>query len=480
VSGRVAPWQYPAAIFAVALAALLAGLILVDRWGEAAIARQQASIAAAARDYFEDFAREEGPVALAKALNRHERLGSADGFRYALIGPGGRMEAGADVIASLDTPDAGWRTVVQPDIHPRRLWRVLAQPLENGQTLVVAEDLSARDALRSAILMGSMLALALTAVGAAAGGVGLHLMLVRRTREIAVTAEAIADGDLSARAPAQADGDVFDALAHAINAMLTRIEELMTGMRTVTDSLAHDLRSPLTRLKGALARAADPRTGEPARLAAIDQAHTEADDVLGTLNALLDIARAETGLSRDMMRRVDVGALALEMGELFAPVAEDAGQTLTVAAPPIPLIARAHEALLRQALGNLLHNAVTHAGSGAAIRVTLREPALGELELSVTDSGPGVPLDQLGRVQERFVRLEEARTRPGSGLGLALVAACAKLHGGRLVLEENAPGLRAILRLPQAGHRAELSQALHFAPHKTSFAPPGRLRPRPE
>lgn len=448
---RLRAWTWPAILAGVALASLLAGLAVVDRWGEAAIAREQTAIAGAARDYFVAFAREEGAPALVATLNRHARMGSPDGFRYALVGPKGEMLAGADSLADLDAPDAGWGTVVEPDTAPGRLWRVLAQPLGDGRTLIVAEDLAARDALRAAILRGSAVALLVTALGAAAAGFALQSALLRRTRTIARTAERIAEGDLAARAPVRPDGDAFDDLGAAVNAMLTRIEELMTGLRTITDSLAHDLRSPLTRVKGALATAEDPDIPAAERTAALGRAEGEVDAVLATLSALLDVARAETGLSRDMMRPVELGGLTLEMVELFGPAVEDAGQTLRVDAPYGPVIARAHETLLRQALGNLLHNAVVHAGEGADIVVGVAEADHGALQVSVADTGRGVPIEQLGRVQERFVRLEESRTTPGAGLGLALVAACAKLHGGRLLLEDNGPGLRAVMELPAAG-----------------------------
>jgi signal transduction histidine kinase len=223
-------------------------------------------------------------------------------------------------------------------------------------------------------------------------------------------------------------------------------------MRTVADSIAHDLRSPLTRMKGALARAADPDMPETARLQALEDAHAEADTVLATLNALLDIAHAESGLSRENMQQVDVAALVLNIADLFSPAIEDAGQTLVTEAPSIPVLARAHPALLRQAVGNLLHNAVIHAGAGATVKVRVEDAGLGRARISVSDDGPGVPAEHLGRVQERFVRLEASRTTPGSGLGLALVGACAKLHGGRLVLGDNRPGLVAALEL--ADHRS--------------------------
>jgi signal transduction histidine kinase len=444
---RISPLQWPALVFAAALAALAVGLTIVDRQGEAALARQQAAIAASARDYFVAFAREEGVPALAQTLDRRDRIGAPDGFRYALIDDTGHMLAGADVISSLDAPDAGWRTVVEPDSSPRRLWRVLAQPIGGQYILIVAEDLSARDALRGAVFRGSALALVLTAIGAAAGGFGLNAMLLRRTRAIAHTAERIAGGDLSARAPVRPGGDVFDDLGTAMNRMLTRIEELMTGMRTVTDSIAHDLRSPLTRMKGALVRASDPEAPEAMRLQALDDANAQADQVLATLNALLDIAHAESGLSQENMQRIDVAGLVTDLADLFGPAVEDAGQALVTEAPTVPVLARAHPDLLRQAVGNLLHNAVVHAGAGATVTLKVEETGLGRARISVTDTGPCVPPEHLGRVQERFVRLETARTTNGSGLGLALVAACAKLHGGRLVLGDNRPGLVAALEL---------------------------------
>lgn len=449
---RIRPWIWAAAGSLATLLAVLAGLLVVDRLGERAIARQQAATATAAADYFTAFAREEGLPALASALNRHARIGAADGFHYALEDRGGRMLAGADVVSSLDAPDAGWRTVAEPDASPRRQWRVLSRPLPGGEVLIVAEDLQARNALRAAISRGSALAMLVAALGAAAGGFALNAVLLRRTRDIADTAGRIAAGDFSARAPAHPRGDVFDDLGAAVNHMLERIEALMTGMRTVTDSIAHDLRSPLTRMTGALARAGDPQAPESERLQALDTAQAEAAAALATLNALLDIAQAETGLSQDNMSRIDVAGLVVSMVELFGPLAEDAGQTLSAEAPAVPVLLRAHAALLRQAVGNLLHNAVIHAGDGASVRAEVVERAPGRVDIILADDGPGVPAEHLGRVQERFVRLETARTTPGSGLGLALVAACAKLHGGRLVLSDNAPGLRATLELsePQA------------------------------
>jgi signal transduction histidine kinase len=244
-------------------------------------------------------------------------------------------------------------------------------------------------------------------------------------------------------------GDVFDHLGAAVNTMLVRIEELLTGLRTVTDSLAHDLRSPLTRLRGALARAQDPEASPAERTDAVEQAQQEAEQVLATFSALLDIARAESGLSRDTMAPVDLRAMVADMAELFAPTFEDQGQTLTAptGAAGEPLTVKGHEVLLRQAIGNLLHNAARYAGRGARVALDVARQMDGTVQLVVADDGPGVPESQRGRVQERFVRLDDARSTPGSGLGLAIAAACAKLHDGRLLLEDNHPGLRCVLEL---------------------------------
>lgn len=446
---RLRPWLWTFAIFAVALVSLATGLALVDVGGERAIARQQERIASAARDYFIDFAKGEGEVALARALDHRATADAPDGLRYALVASDGRMLGGADVIASLDLPQgAGAATVVQPDTRPHRRWRVLKEPLPDGASLIVAEDLAVRDDLRDAILRGSIFALALTAAGAAAGGVAMNAVMLRRTGAIAAAAERIAHGDLAARAPEHPGGDLFDRLGGSINEMLARIDQLMTGLRAATDAVAHDLRTPLTRLKNALDQVAEAPDGL-ARGHALDAAYVELDRASATLNALLDIARAESGLSHDMMAPVDLVTLAAEMVELFGPAAEDAGQALRLEAPFVPIRVRAHEALLRQAVGNLLHNAVTHAGAGAGITLAVEETAAGA-RIMVSDTGAGVPEAELDRVQTRFVRLDAARTSPGSGLGLALAAACAKLHGSTLSLTDNRPGLVATLELAAA------------------------------
>lgn len=450
---RLRPGAVIGVMLAVTVSALAVGLLMVDRIGEAIIADRQQAVAAAARDYFVAFAHEEGAAPLARALDLRERTDPGGAFRYALYAEDGRLLGGARLAPVERLPASGAARMKIFSQGRDSPWRVLVQPLSTGGTLVVYEDIGERIAFRRALVAsaGAALAAALAVVLLAA--VWFNRRLLGRMETLAATAGRIAEGDLSARTDVHPKGDVFDRLGEAMNGMLDRIEELMTGMRTVTDSLAHDLRSPLTRMRADLSRALDPDIAEGERLDAIALAHDEADRALSTLSALMDIARAEAGLSRDMMAPVDLTALVAEVGELFAPVVEDAGQIFLSPEPQGPLVVQGHELILRQAVGNLLHNAAHHAGDGAQVRLAL-EQAPGVVRIVVSDTGPGIPAEHRGRVRERFVRLDEARSRPGGGLGLAIAAACAKLHGGVLELEDAHPGLRAVIVL--ADHRQML------------------------
>lgn len=426
---------------AVALA-LLVGLAGVYLAADRLIEQRQRLVAETARDYFVAFAHQDGLASMARALD-HRTRNEHGAFEYAVFDNDGQRIGGTTLLAAADLPEPGYstRTIAGTD------YEILVQPMSVGGQLVIYENLADRRAFHGAMLasVGATLLVSLAIVAAAA--LWLGRLLVRRAEGVAQAADRIAAGDLSARAPIAGAHDVFDDLAGAVNAMLGRIEELMTGMRTVTDSLSHDLRSPLTRLRGSLNRALDEDLPETERLALIAEAQGQCEQVLATFGALLDIARAETGLSRDLMAPVELTAMVRDLGELFEPVIEDAGQVLIVQTPDTRIDLVGHELILRQALGNLLHNAARYAGEGASVTLSL-EHAEGEVRLVVADTGPGVPANQRGRVVERFVRLDETRSTAGSGLGLAIAVACAKLHGGRLDLEDNRPGLRVVLRLP--------------------------------
>jgi signal transduction histidine kinase len=433
-------------MLAAAAAALGAALLMVDRIGERMLVEETQAAALAEHDYLVTLGREEGLAALVESLNRRERL-HGGGFRYSLTDAQGRPLAGVSGLSRPKGAPNHWRVVQTGADGGQTRWQVVASDLPSGAHLQVAQSLERRNAFRAAVFRGSALAIILSCSACIAMGLALNGLLLSRARVIAETAARIAEGDITARVATHDPGDVFDRLGDSINRMLGRIEELMTGLRTVTDSLAHDLRTPLTRLKGALARATAPGLSEAERIAAVEQAQGEADRTLATFTALLDIAQAETGLSRETMTEVDLNALAADVAELFGPLLEDAGQSFDLDLPAGPTPARAHELLLRQAIGNLLHNASRHAGAGAKVVLELAQRGGHILQVVVSDDGPGVPAADRGRVQQRFVRLDGARSTQGSGLGLAIVAACAKLHGGEFVLEDNRPGLRAVMTL---------------------------------
>ncbi|PZQ65230.1 MAG: two-component sensor histidine kinase [Phenylobacterium zucineum] len=445
-SPRLRPRRLVAALFAAAIAALAAGVGLIDAVGERIIADRQRDVAESARDYFVAFAHVEGLTPLARALDRREQAYRVEGFRYAVFANDGTRLGGAHLLAWDQLPGPGVSQVRVRELDRDSDWQVLVQPIATGGTLVVYEDLSERTRFRQALALGAAISLAIALGALLAVGLWIARLVYARADAIARTAMDIADGKTSARAPVAPDGDVFDRLGGAINTMLDRNDELMTGLQMVTDSLAHDLRSPLTRMKASLSRALEPDTDDAARTDLIGQAWDQADQALSTAGALLDIARAETGVSRDMFQPLELGNLLEEVAELFAPMMEDAGQTLVVAPVDPPVSMLGHDVLLRQAIGNLIYNAARYAGPGA--RVTVRITAEADLiRCVVADDGPGIPEADRGRVVERFVRLDTARTTTGSGLGLAIAAACAKLHRGKLVLEDNSPGLRAVLEL---------------------------------
>jgi hypothetical protein len=430
------------------LGASAVALVVVYRTGERIILERERAEALAERDLLEEVFQEQGLKALISGVARRSRY-ATEGERYGLFNARGAPLAGDMRAFAPDFKDANWRRLRYAAPSPVTL-HVNTTVLADGSRLVVGRDLSNLRQFEKSIGYGFAAALTIVLVASVLAGLILNALILQRVEAIAETAERIAAGDLSARTAIADRRDPFGRVGASLNAMLERIEALMIGMRTVTDSLAHDLRSPLTRMKGALARALQPLASEEERLDAIEAAHAEIDRTLATLTAMLDIARAESGLSREMMAPVDIVALVEELADFFTPTLEDAGQVLVVRTPPMPIIASAHEGLLRQAVGNLLYNASLYAGAGAKVTTTVAEDE-DFVHITIADTGEGVPEDQRGRVQERFVRLDPARSIGGSGLGLAIAAACAKLHGGALRLEDNEPGLKATLDISRRG-----------------------------
>ena len=326
--------------------------------------------------------------------------------------------------------------------------RVAETQLADGLTMIIGHEISNEQALleHTLFLVGGA---AVFVLGLALfGGAWMGLTVLKRIDGINQITGEIMSGDLSRRLPVTSRRDEFGQLAVRLNQMLDRIERLMRSMQQVTNNIAHDLRSPLTRMRNklevTLLEQRDSYEYRETMAGAID----DADRLINTFNALLSITRLESGIDRTDWREVDISGLVDELADLYQPVAEEKDQVLDWEARPVGLI-HANPHLLGQAITNLMDNAIKYTPPGGAVLVTTRQTAT-EIVVSISDNGPGIPDEDRERVLERFVRLENERSTPGNGLGLSLVQAIARYHGGRLILGGSKPhGLRAELHFPR-------------------------------
>lgn len=321
--------------------------------------------------------------------------------------------------------------------------------LKGGLRLLVGRDVRELEAIRKLIIDAFLWGLAVTAALALIGGWVMTSRVVRRIEAIHQTSREIMDGDLSRRMPVGGSGDDFDQLAVGLNHMLARIETLMAGVRQVSDNIAHDLRTPLTRLHNKLEVLRSELVealgeGHPATLQA-EETISDAQEMLATFNALLRIARIESGSRRAGFDRVDLVPLAADVAELYEPVAADKGQTLSLETN-VEAWVHGDRDLLFQAIGNLVDNAVKYTPEGGMITVRVGADEKGVL-IEIADNGPGIPGELHAEVFRRFFRADHSRSSPGSGLGLALVQAVIQLHGAEISLADNEPGLRVRVRL---------------------------------
>ena len=346
--------------------------------------------------------------------------------------------------------------------HPEHHALVRVFQLPGGFRMLVGRDLEERERLYHIVLDAGRWSIAIVLVLGLAGGLFVTRRVLRRVDAMTETTRSIMAGDLGERLPIAGTGDELDRLAENLNAMLDRIEALMHGLKEVSDNIAHDLKTTLTRLRNRSEEALRMAKSDAEYRAALERTIEESDGLIRTFNALLMIARAESGQARDGMSEFDAAEIARGVGELYEPLAEQKGIALKVeadAAAPV----KGNRELVSQALANLVDNAIKYAGpqsrpdgdrpaNGATLEIVVRALNEGDrILLTVADSGPGIPDTDRARVVERFVRLEQSRSQPGSGLGLSLAAAVARLHGGELTLEDNHPGLKSVIALPRGG-----------------------------
>jgi signal transduction histidine kinase len=446
------------ALFAAAAFAFL-GYIYIATAGEAAraadtaIQREANSLEAVYRNHG-------GFTALNEAVI--ERSSSTRGFLYLVMDAKGEPVSGSigkSPIGALDK-DVAWTsfglTETDPDgARVRRPARGMEERLPGGELMFVGADVGEAQGYVVKIVNALGGAAALVIVLGLAGGVFVARDVSRNMTALTDVINAARMGDLGARARLRGAGDELDELSAGLNDMLERLERSIGGLRHAGDAIAHDLRSPLTRLRARMEAAliaAEAGRGDP--VMALRQALDDADGVLKTFGAVLAIARLEAAASAPDQAKFDPADVAAGIAELYEPVSEEKGLDFA-AELASGLSLRGNRDFIAQALANLLDNAVKYTPAGGAVMLRVRRRASGEVELSVTDTGPGVPEEDRERVVGRFVRLENSRNAPGAGLGLSLVAAVAHAHGGRLELDEGpgifdgkGPGLRAALVLP--------------------------------
>ncbi|WP_200844827.1 MULTISPECIES: HAMP domain-containing sensor histidine kinase [unclassified Novosphingobium] len=428
-------------------------LVFVQEASQRALAAEQREAVGELRDELTAAWRGSGDEGLRRLIRARLEIthGAVAVILYAA--PDGTPIAGnLDAWPTVIPPGTRWLTI---DLYragserPERMG-VTAVRLPDGKRLlaghVIESSLRLVRVNEEAVLGALVAGLALTLLGALVIG----RVLSSRIEAITQTASAVGGGALAARVPVSGSGDAFDRLGLSINAMLERIEGLISQLRMITDGLAHDLRSPVTRMKVLIERAA-AETEDDNALGALERVAQEADTLLRMLSTALQISRAEAGIGRERFSEIEVAMLLEDLVEIYGPLAEDSGFALGASSPP-NLHATLHREFISQALGNLIENAVKYAEGGSRISLYAREEG-SQLVLTVADDGPGIPPEHRAEALRRFGRLDPSRHLAGSGLGLSLVEAAARLHDGDIRLADNAPGLRVELWISGSSHR---------------------------
>lgn len=382
---------------------------------------------------------------------------------YLFTNPAGEKIAGNvdSVPSALLNPGASGPAVVpyvrieedETETRHSALVRVVEFP--EGYRVLVGRDVSETEDIASLVRRAMILTVGLMVALGLISWIFVSRRVLKRIDSIADTSRRIIAGDLSGRLEVTGTDDEFDRLAESLNTMLDRIERLMVGLKQMSDNIAHDLKTPLTRMRNRVEAALTSGEGRPDSRQVMQATIEDADQLIRTFNALLMIARMEAGSSDAAFASFDAAQVARDVFELYEPLAEEAGVSLKL--DPGPAVAmQANREMISQALANLVDNAVKYAAEGAATPEVVMSVGEGDgaVRLSVADNGGGIAEADRERVTERFVRLEESRSKPGVGLGLSLVSAIAHLHGGSLVLSDNRPGLIASLHIPSSagGH----------------------------
>jgi signal transduction histidine kinase len=434
-----------AALF-VASSLLLVGLL----WWRTAgyLDREVAAIIRSDTRAIEDDMHYQGQRAAAETIN--ERLGEvSDGSAVYLL-----ADSSLNPIAgNLQTwppevkPKPGWYRVPLVRNDRIRVMQIQEAALPGGLHLLVGRDIQDRAEVRALIIDALGWAAGGAFVLAIVGGVLVRRAVLRRVEVINSTAAAIVHGDLSQRLPTRDTTDEFDQLAQTINLMLQQIEDLIGGIRNTSNAVAHDLRTPLGELRTRLEEMIRLRFSRQDMIEGIHAAVADVDRVIGIFNALLRLVEIDSGVRRSEFRQIDLADIATEVAELYAPLIEDKKAAFNVNVRD-GLAVNGDPHLLAQAVGNLVDNAVKYTPCHGAVSLRIERCNDKEIDIVVADSGPGIADTEKPRVTQRFYRCGAGRETSGSGLGLSLVEAVARLHDGSLQFGDNHPGLIASLKLP--------------------------------
>lgn len=366
---------------------------------------------------------------------------------YLLVSPEGRR-----LVGNLSTwPGAGTPlgTLITHDViregRPSPA-RIIVRRMPDGALLYVGRDMQELLLIRSLVTRALVIGAALSLVLVIASAWFLRRQIERRIGSIRHAAHEVGAGDLSKRVPSSSD-DEFGRLGADINRMLDQIEHLMDGVRHVSNAIAHDLRTPMSRIRSRLEEAVRRERGSPELLEAAQSAIQAIDEVILVFEKLLQIAQAESGVRTKTFETVDLNRIARDMVELYDAAAEENSVALSLSTPKARVLAAGDHDLLASAVASLIDNAIKYAGPEARVEVGALDEG-GQVAIWVRDNGPGIPDAELPRVTERFYRLDRSRSLPGHGLGLSIVLAIARLHGGTLRLDNERPGLVASIVLP--------------------------------
>ena len=338
-------------------------------------------------------------------------------------------------------------TALTPDASASRsLIRAKWEIFPDGSHLLVGRDISDLDRFADKIYAALVFTILLILMLAAAASVSVTRRTVGRIESINATSRSIMESGLGRRIPLRGTQDEWDHLAQNLNSMLERIEGLMAEVKQVTENVAHDLRTPLTRMRGRLEKAGIDKSAADHDPSLISETIADLDDVLRMFSSLTRISQVEATDRKVAFRRVNLVEIATGVAELFDAAAESKGGRVEIIGDKLVHIS-ADRDLLFDAISNLVDNAIKHGREGGIVIVSVEQKD-SEAVLSISDDGPGIPPDEFEHVFKRFYRLERSRSMPGNGLGLSLAAAVARLHGARIALSDNTPGLKVELQFP--------------------------------